>query len=55
MPRLLHTSVEVMPNLLEGELLALLKQKGITLVYAPEDKADRPFKTVEEYLNATKK
>lgn len=53
MAKLRHTSIEVMPNLLDGELLALLNSKGITLVYAEDDKADRPFTTIEEYLKAT--
>lgn len=53
MAKIEHISREVMPNLLNGELLALLKSKGITLVYAEEEKADRPFRTVEEYIQAT--
>ena len=50
-----HISKEVMPNLLNGELLALLKSKGITLVHGEEEATDRPFRTVEEFIKATSK
>lgn len=50
-----HTSVEVMPNLLNGELLTLLRSKGITLVYCEDAKVGRPFRTLEDYLKATSK
>ncbi len=53
MLRVKHISKEVMPNLLNGELLAFLQSKGITLVYGEEEEADRPFRTVEEFLRAT--
>lgn len=55
MAKLKHTSREVMPNLLNGELRALLESKGITLVYQDDEPADRPFRTVEEYIKATSK